>query len=155
MPSKIRYETLHDLAILCDKYDCVGIVQPWYEGWLKLDQIYPSKPLNQRRESVLFIAWVFGLHDVFESTAINLVQYIRTNDEGLFWGYSGFSNWDPMPPHIVGKHALITFDHAQKAYFIQRKYSETTIEGSQISAGDAGAMHHRDIRDRGFIQASM
>jgi hypothetical protein len=56
---------------LCDFYDCVDLVQPWFESWLAEEETQ-SKVVGQ--EEWLSIAWVFGREEIFESLAKYLVR---------------------------------------------------------------------------------
>lgn len=72
------------LAIVCDKYDCVAVVKQWVavwqDGWIK-----PTALRTQLQR--LFIAWVFGVEEEFESLTHALVSKIAfENDEALVEG---------------------------------------------------------------------
>jgi hypothetical protein len=64
VPQSIYFDNLLAIAIICDYYDCAGAMRPWDEVWMK-----PLKPLAGVAgcEGWLFIAWVFGVQEVFGS----------------------------------------------------------------------------------------
>ncbi|PMD53301.1 uncharacterized protein K444DRAFT_635528 [Hyaloscypha bicolor E] len=76
----IRFELLVQLATLCDEYDCVDLVKPWYHTWFAN---WESKPLEygQEKESLL-IAWTFGMEKSVESLTKNLVRELSINEDG-------------------------------------------------------------------------
>jgi hypothetical protein len=100
IPATLSYEDLYNVAILCDQYDCIQLVQPWLEKWLQ------DETMRSLKEGTgwLFIAWVFGRDAVFETLAAHMVEEVQTNAEGQCLDKSGNpipSNY--MPPGILGK----------------------------------------------------
>lgn len=72
------------LAILCDKYDCVGLVTPWLSRWLDGWQPAPSFVIED-----LFICWAFGIKDTFKRLMVDLVLQSRLNGDGELVGRDG------------------------------------------------------------------
>lgn len=96
---KIEYERLRQLGILCDKYDCVRLVEPWLESWLRDEDI---ESLYSGQEGWLMIAWVFRREEVFENLAVKLVRDIKTDEYGRCLDYLGDPFSEPTPPGILG-----------------------------------------------------
>ncbi|KAF4610395.1 hypothetical protein G7Y89_g15724 [Cudoniella acicularis] len=105
IPFKVPFLTFLNIAILCDKYDCVELVQPWLEKWLA-DEKYASRIKGQ--EEWLYIAWVFGRQEVFQSLAVHLVRNIRVVSKGegmrgdfcFVEGNQVFGTHQIYPPYI-------------------------------------------------------
>jgi hypothetical protein len=97
----IRFELLVQLATLCDEYDCVDLVKPWYHTWFAN---WESKPLEygQEKESLL-IAWTFGMEKSVESLTKNLVKELSINEDGK--ANFGIIEGDilPIPQSLIGK----------------------------------------------------
>jgi len=47
VPKRLDYKTLLQVAVLCDRYNCLRIVQPWLEGWM-YDQVGESTWMARR-----------------------------------------------------------------------------------------------------------
>ena len=99
IPSRLEPRTILHMAVLCDKYDCVGLVKPWLNMWLVDEWGQYDKPGNERW---LFIAWVFGREQVFEASARKLQREMTVDDceEGLMSTGESFPKL--MPPDIIG-----------------------------------------------------
>lgn len=80
LPKSISFAWLRELAVLCDKFDTVGLVQPFIEGWLSP---WTQLCLEPGYEDWLFIAWAFGCHHIFESLTTSLVLSSGTDDDNL------------------------------------------------------------------------
>jgi hypothetical protein len=97
-------DTLSDIAILCDQYDCVHLVKPWLSQWLADESTgWHSAPRifgGPSQEKWLFIAWVFGLEKVLKDFSSSLVRNLCTYGDGCaaLEGING-----PTPPELVGK----------------------------------------------------
>jgi hypothetical protein len=62
IPDDIEFPYLYDLAILCEDYKCASIVLPFYRNWFDKWTIE-----EQCDGGWLYIAWVFGLEDIFQT----------------------------------------------------------------------------------------
>ena len=100
IPTTLAYNTLLDVAVLCDRYSCVELVEPWLSHWLS-DEEKSSKEAGH--ENWLFIAWVFGRGKVFSDLAFRMVREATTNDDSKCLTSSGAEVPGPMPPNILGK----------------------------------------------------
>ena len=98
IPLTVTYELLIGLAVLCDKYDLVTLVQPWLPKWY--EKLWHLRN-GDGFERWLFIAWTFGDATTFECNAVRLVLEITP---GVF-GHRIATRLLPrenMPPGIVG-----------------------------------------------------
>lgn len=100
IPKTLAYKTLLDVAVLCDRYNCVELVQPWLPRWLS-DEEKSCK--EAEHENWLFIAWVFGRDKVFSDLTANMVREATTNKKGKYLKFSGAKVSWPMPPKILSK----------------------------------------------------
>lgn len=103
VPKSINTATLLQVAILCDQYACVSIVQPWLVGWTH-DEI--SRSRQQGEERWLFIAWVFGRVRVFEELSDRMVLEVKMNGKGEYTDREGKVLSEPLPNGIIGKSLL-------------------------------------------------
>jgi len=64
VPQVISFEQLGNLATICDKYDTVTLIRPWSQEWITSAQ----KGADEENHvgQWLFIAWVFGKHEIFQ-----------------------------------------------------------------------------------------
>lgn len=87
VPQTLSFKTLLEVAVLCDKYDCVELVKPWLPSWLVKENTQSQVRGN---EQWLFIAWVFNREKIFES----LVAQLAFRNKIEFPA--------PMPPYTAG-----------------------------------------------------
>ncbi|KAF8544019.1 hypothetical protein BDD12DRAFT_131713 [Trichophaea hybrida] len=62
LPEEISFQNLMEVAIVVDYYDCAEVMRPWDEKWMKKWREHAGNP---GYENWLFIAWVFGVQEVF------------------------------------------------------------------------------------------
>jgi hypothetical protein len=74
----LSFNSLLNAARLCDYYNCLDLVRPWFDHWLK-DSVAESKRPGQ--EEWLLIAWAFGKVDIFKNLASKMVLEVMTNDK--------------------------------------------------------------------------
>jgi hypothetical protein len=53
IPATLPYQTLLQVAVLCDQYQCINLVRPWLPQWLADEE---TSPLRSSQENWLFIA---------------------------------------------------------------------------------------------------
>ncbi|KAG4438823.1 hypothetical protein IFR05_005714 [Cadophora sp. M221] len=70
VPPVLKYSTLVEVAMLVDQYDCIKVVRPWLESWMKDEK---SESLKAKQEGWLFISWVFGREATFSGLARHMV----------------------------------------------------------------------------------
>ncbi|KAF8252008.1 hypothetical protein K440DRAFT_537513, partial [Wilcoxina mikolae CBS 423.85] len=68
IPESVTFESLLEIAIICDYYDCAPTMRPWDEIWMSPLRSLTSKP---GYESWLFISWVFGNQSAFGEMTAN------------------------------------------------------------------------------------
>ncbi|CAD6445328.1 d280fc85-b23d-4eb0-808a-76158f30e43d [Sclerotinia trifoliorum] len=78
IPSSLPYVILDNIAILCDKYNCILLVKPWLKDWLKDEQYEAYLP---RQEGWLWIAYCFGRRKLFYDLMNVLVLSACLNDD--------------------------------------------------------------------------
>lgn len=100
IPTMLPYETLLNVAVLCDRYDCVKLVEPWLSQWLS-DEEKSWKEAGH--ENWLFIAWVFGRDKVFSDLTAKIVREAKITDDGECLTSAGEEVSEPMPPGILGE----------------------------------------------------
>jgi hypothetical protein len=81
IPLTLDLDILLQVAVLCDQYDCVGLVYPWVEGWMAKEDETGGDDYSS---NWLFIAWVFGREGAFRKAANYWVEKISLGDaDGL------------------------------------------------------------------------
>jgi hypothetical protein len=99
VPSRLEFNQLLSVAILTDKYQATQIVRPWLLTWVKHLEHLVDK---EGYEEWLWIAWEFGISDVFERVASRLVLESRTNSDKQCLTANGKVLIENMPPDIIG-----------------------------------------------------
>ncbi|CAG8974804.1 hypothetical protein HYALB_00000417 [Hymenoscyphus albidus] len=89
--STLTYHMLLSIAVLVDQYDCVELVHPWIRIWVANENVESLKP---DQESWLFIAWVFGSEEVFQTLATSLVRSTDLQNKPKLMNST-------MPPSII------------------------------------------------------
>lgn len=108
VPPTLGHQTLLQVAVLIDQYDCIKIVRPWLESWMKNEGAESLKP---DQDGWLFVAWVFGRESTFEALSKHLVvksDVAAASTSGSppspsLLSPNGKPLATPMPPDIVGK----------------------------------------------------
>ena len=79
VPVNPAFKDLVELAIVWDKYDCRGGLLPWVDIWTAA---WKPHMLDSGYEEWLFIAWVFGIKEVFDELSRKLIleSYIDPAD---------------------------------------------------------------------------
>lgn len=104
VPILMSFRSIVALAVLCDKYDCAGLVKPWLPFWLMNE---PTQWKEPNHEEWLLIAWVFGKDETFTELAKKLVKEVKTNEEGDCLTPTGEIMPSQMPPDIIGKSSTL------------------------------------------------
>lgn len=116
-PATLPYQTLLQVAVLCDQYQCINLVRPWLSQWVA-DEETSSKKFGQ--ENWIFIAWVFGRERVYEALARDLVLHLKPIDNSVYRTSYPLTHMqeinDPMPPGTIGKIAFIDFRICKKEH---------------------------------------
>ena len=101
IPRTLTLEQLFQIAILCDKYDTVKLIQPWIKNWSH--ELQSRRPVNDPENlEWLFIAWSLGNEPIYETLFKKVVLKMNA---------SGRSDFDRVemkmgefvPPGAIGK----------------------------------------------------
>jgi hypothetical protein len=107
IPAKngLSLEDLLQVAIVCDKYDTVGLVRPFLDLHCWTENIAPDiEARTNCHPSWLFIAWTFGYDDSFNALAKHLALTVSLGlDDQLILEDDSDINPDELPPDVLGK----------------------------------------------------
>jgi hypothetical protein len=95
---KLSIGELYNVAILCDKYDCVHLIKPWVEEWF-------TRTRSQIEGEVakdVFISWSFGRKESFRMATTALLLQSRTDENGDLLDVKGQAIPEVMSPGIIG-----------------------------------------------------
>ncbi|KAE9371890.1 hypothetical protein N431DRAFT_341880 [Stipitochalara longipes BDJ] len=111
-PTTLPYQTLLQVAVLCDQYQCINLVRPWLHQWLADEELLSLQPRN---ENWLFIAWVFGREEVFKNLATKMVRGIVPSNKSVHMTSIGplstrYKISDPMPDGILDRIAAVRME---------------------------------------------
>ncbi|KAE9364482.1 hypothetical protein N431DRAFT_447657 [Stipitochalara longipes BDJ] len=95
---RLSVEELYNLAILCDKYDCVHLIKPWVDEWYRDAELLRVVGESSKR---LFIAWSFGRIENFKIAASVLLMQGGTDENGQLLDLKGQAVPEVMPPGII------------------------------------------------------
>jgi hypothetical protein len=100
VPSSIDARMLFQIAIICNKYDCLKLATHYILKWLD-----KCEPQGRTFGIWLFIAWVFGLEKIFEKCAIELAETMKVTQAGRLILSNGPCKGlqEPVPDRIEGK----------------------------------------------------
>jgi hypothetical protein len=101
VPARLEFKELVAVAVLTDKYQATRMVSPWLSGWV---ENLRNTVCKDGYEEWLWIAWEFGLADIFEDVADKLFWESRTNANGDCVTASGKILAENMPPEIIGNY---------------------------------------------------
>jgi hypothetical protein len=70
-------DTLLDLAVLCYKYDIIGPMRKLFDLWMQQWEETNEKngKHNHKQDKGLYVAWVFGKRDLFDSLLDDVVRH--------------------------------------------------------------------------------
>ncbi|KAI9770476.1 MAG: hypothetical protein M1839_003191 [Geoglossum umbratile] len=127
VPLELDYTNLFNISVLCDKYDCLDIIQPWVGTWLEGMEAFA---MTSGCEGSLFIAWALGNEVVFEKLAEELVRDVCVSDTGECLLSSGEIIPGPMPPGIVESILSIRHGVVTQLVDITNKYVNLFVKKS-------------------------
>jgi hypothetical protein len=106
IPEKIEYNELFNVTVLCDQYDCVGLLRPWFSRWFDQSVVdaIARKHEGLPSERWLFIGWVFGNRELFEKAMGMLVLRSRKSQDGHLLGASRADLEEPLVPGVTSKY---------------------------------------------------
>lgn len=92
----LDYPTMHNLAVICDKFDCARAVEPWVPFWKDL-----AGDIGKRW---LFTTWVFKAEGAFTSiTRRMILEGCYSEPDGPFL-VDGVCLDQHVPDGIVGEY---------------------------------------------------
>ncbi|KAH8730366.1 hypothetical protein GQ44DRAFT_700203 [Phaeosphaeriaceae sp. PMI808] len=134
---ELPLEDLLHLAIVCDKYDLVGLVRPFLDlySWAEVHRPNFKKKTNCNH-SWLFVAWTFGYTDSFESLMIYMVkEMILESDDVIIVNGTKLLSID-LPPEalegLVNVYKGIISELANTCH----KFIDLIAEGDSCTAKD-------------------
>ncbi|KAL2070200.1 hypothetical protein VTL71DRAFT_13226 [Oculimacula yallundae] len=78
IPKIVDLMTAYNIAVLCEQYDCVHLLSPWIEEWLKaLKSSREHSSIHAAQERKAYIYWAFGDLREFRSSALSMVKNTR------------------------------------------------------------------------------
>ncbi|MCJ1451270.1 hypothetical protein MMC28_001606 [Mycoblastus sanguinarius] len=105
IPKVLRTKQLFDIAVLCDKYDTVGLVRLWLQNWISNAQSTESEPGFEGEW--LMIAWTFGKQDLFQRIMSRLSLQCSSLESGQLFTKDGTLIGGNLIPSIAGKHSSL------------------------------------------------
>jgi hypothetical protein len=107
IPSKngLSLEDLFQVAIICDKYDTVGLVRPFMDLHCWTENLIPNVESRTKCDpSWSFIAWTFGYDTSFDALARHLALTVSLDpDDQPHLENNSEINPDELPSDILGK----------------------------------------------------
>jgi hypothetical protein len=107
IPSKdgLSLEDLYQVAIICDKYDTVGVVRPFMDLHCWTENLIPDTESRTKCDpSWSFIAWTFGYDYSFDALARHLALTVSLDaDDQPELEDKSDMNPDELPSDILGK----------------------------------------------------
>lgn len=93
VPRVVSFDQLWELAILCDKYDCVSAMEPWIALWTR-DPPQHKDNLSECIVKWLFMSWLFGLDELFGKVTREIIL------EGRYYGRVPSDDHLAMPSYV-------------------------------------------------------
>ncbi|KAH6696697.1 hypothetical protein BKA61DRAFT_247940 [Leptodontidium sp. MPI-SDFR-AT-0119] len=87
IPLKLGLDTLFQVAIQCEKYDCLLLLHLILSTWIAAEQ---NEAVKDESGKWLYICWAFGLEKPFEEAALRMANSGGgfTRRTAHFWRYS-------------------------------------------------------------------
>jgi hypothetical protein len=96
VPRNLALPCLKNLAIICDKYDCAGVLVAWAPLWF---QAYFKSTVSKDYNSLLFVAYVLDLPDHFSDFSWEILK----GQVGPFIDLPGLNDHALICHNLVGK----------------------------------------------------
>ncbi len=100
LPTTMEFDTLLNIAVLCDKYDMVKVIRPWIPKWA---EPLRSHALERGHEEYAFIAWTFGDQVAFDVVIRRMVMKSLSSASGELLNGVGKPYGKVMPPGLLGE----------------------------------------------------
>jgi len=97
LPETVPFKGLTSVAVVCEHYDCSAVLGPWYGKWTKQ---WRKRTEQFGCENWLFLAWVFGENQIFQTLTKKLSERgVVEDNEFLF-----ITNTVPRDIRRLSKH---------------------------------------------------
>ena len=100
VPAKVDFNTLFEICVVVDKYDCIGVLSPWLPRWVS--ELATKSHMSEHGPEWSFIAWVTGHEEIFKCTTDRILFSCKTNDTGQCINGSGDILDHVLPPGVPG-----------------------------------------------------
>ena len=100
VPTKVSFQQLTEIAVVCDKYAMRKCVIPWSSLW---SQLYLDSVENDGFEPWLFISVVFQNEDVFTRITKHLILNTRMSSSCILTNSNGITFDEGVPGDIIGE----------------------------------------------------
>ncbi|KAF8249220.1 hypothetical protein K440DRAFT_660452 [Wilcoxina mikolae CBS 423.85] len=132
IPRTVTSENLLEIAIICNYYDCAAAMRPWDEYWVNsASSVYQQSGY----EYWLFISWVFGKSQLFETLTKKFVRngVIVDGEFGVMNGDKFVGMYFYVPESIIAAMADQRSKHGEEftsacKKFYERYYDDTPIK---------------------------
>ena len=94
-------DTLVEICVVVEKYDCIGVSSPWLPGWVS--QWATDSHIDEHAPEWSFIAWVTGNEEIFKRTTYQILVTCRISGSDKCINGSGDVLDDVLPPGVFGK----------------------------------------------------
>ncbi len=105
VPDVLELHELVSLAVVCDKYDTVGLVRPWIKRWEGSLKDWSAIVEQPGREEYLFFAWTFGDLSAYGKIAKRLIYNSTCDHKGQF-AHGNLLGKD-LPPGTIGESSTV------------------------------------------------
>lgn len=103
LPDDRDVPEVFQLAVLCDKYDCIRLLRPWTGKWYThFDENRDKHDPGKR----LFIAWAFGYDEEYKRLSRTLYKEITGPWQGSYQDEDGKKLNGLLPPHALGRSSM-------------------------------------------------
>lgn len=102
IPSKLGLDTLFQVAIQCEKYDCLPLLHLILSTWIAAEQ---NEAVKDESGKWLYICWAFGLEKPFEEAALRMANSGGVS-QGELLTSGGIQLSEPMPDKIIGLSSM-------------------------------------------------
>ena len=80
IPPSVPQNAIFNLVILCDKYDMVGLLKPFWDQWVRALPPASGDPMSFIHR--LWISRTLGYQECYEMTLMKLITQLRIDGKG-------------------------------------------------------------------------
>ncbi|KAH7411479.1 hypothetical protein BKA64DRAFT_639116 [Cadophora sp. MPI-SDFR-AT-0126] len=132
IPKVLSLETLYQVAIQTEKYDCVELVLPFLDQWLSATNYAAPKDHNGKW---LYICWAFGREAPFKYVAEKMTKSVKVVGGECFTS-TGDRLSEPLPDKIIENITNIRAGTMQKIldiiYAEVKRYGDLNCANSML-----------------------